>query len=129
MTDTLVWQDFVEPDSLVEIEHPDPDYKPVNYEIDFDLLADPKVNELIRQDIKKNLLDNIDNNENIADTVIGCALTYLMAAAKDPYHHPWTIWNNNAGYLSDYFEVPDDTDGDAIWEATHPGFKMPRSYR
>lgn len=123
MGNTLVWQDFVEPEeplNMADIEQP--------FEADFDKLWDPGFNELVKQDVKEHILKDLDNNHNIADTVIGCALNYLMSVSKSNTKNPWTSWNEDALYLNDYFGYPINSDmGVRLWEYNHPGYRFPQN--
>ena len=90
------------------------------------LWEDKNFNELVKQDIKKYIIDNLENNACLANMVVSCALVYLMAASNNNCN-PWCAWNANARYLQDFFEEPCDDDAIRLWEATHPGHQYPSS--
>jgi len=92
--------------------------------INYDILDDPKFNAAVREDIKRNIIEHIDDSD-LAAIVISSALAYLCACVKTNDMRPWDVLNKNAFYLSDYWDEPTDDDAIELWELTHPGHKMP----
>lgn len=87
--------------------------------------SNPIFNDVVREDVKEYLLKDLDTNPDIANTVIGLALSYMMSGVGANKINPWVSWNENANYLSDIFDYAEDDNAIKLWEINHPGYKYP----